>query len=64
VLGVAAIDACAKTVTVQATDVPLESCSAVLPVPGGAISYGWTKKGGQPVETFSAPPGWHLVRKD
>ena len=63
-LGVAAIDARAKTVTVQATDVPLDSCSAVLPVPGGKISYGWTKKGSKPEESFSAPPGWRLVRKD
>ena len=64
VLGIAAIDARAKTVTVQATDMPLESCSAVLPVPGGSITYGWTKKGGKPEEMFSAPQGWRLVRKE
>ena len=64
VLGIAAIDARAKTVTVQTTDMPLESCSAVLPVPGGSITYGWTKKGGKPEEMFSAPQGWRLVRKE
>ncbi len=62
VLGISAIDARAKTVKVTATDVPLESCSATLPVPGGAVTYGWTKKGGKAEETFTAPPGWRLVR--
>ena len=63
VLGIAAIDARAKTVTVQTTDVPLESCSATLPVPGGSVTYGWTKKDGKADEKFAAPPGWRLVRK-
>ena len=58
VLGIAAIDAREKMVTVQKTDVPLESCSATLPVPDGAVTYGWTKKGGKFEESFSAPPGW------
>ena len=62
VLGIAAIDARAKTGTVQKTDVPLESCSATLPVPGGAVTYGWTKKGDVAEESFSAPPGWRLAR--
>ena len=61
VLGVSAIDARAKTVTVQTTDVPLESCSATLPVPDGAVTYGWTKKNGKLEEAFSAPPGWRLL---
>ena len=62
VLGISAIDARAKTVKVAATDVPLESCSATLPVPGGAVTYGWTKKDGKTDETFTAPSGWRLVR--
>ena len=64
VLGVSAIDARTKTVRVQATDVPLESCSATLPVPGGVVTYGWTKKGGKDKENFAAPTGWRLVRTD
>ena len=62
VLGISAIDAKERTVTVQTTDVPLSSCSAALPVPGGMISYGWTKTNGETQETFSGPPGWRLVR--
>ena len=64
VLGVVAVDPRAKTVTVRPTDVPLDACSATLPVPDGVVVYGWTKKGGSPAETFKAPSGWCLVRKD
>ena len=64
VLGIAGIDYAGKTVTVRATDVPLEACEVTLPVPGGEMTYGWTKKGGKTSETFRAPPGWQLVRMD
>ena len=61
VLGIERIDGLAHTVTVRKTDVPLEACEATLPVPGGEIVYGWTKKGGRLAETFRAPEGWRLV---
>ena len=62
VLGIRSIDPSTKTVVVQSTDVPLKSCSATLPVPGGTITYGWTKAGGNPAETFNAPSGWRLEK--
>ena len=62
VLGVADIDLAAKTVTVKPTDVTLDFCEATLPVPGGAVTYGWKMQDGERVETFSAPDGWRLVK--
>ena len=63
VLGVAKIDASAKTVTVRRADVPLDMCEATIPVPGGEFTYGWTKKDGKIEDSFRAPPGWRLVRE-
>lgn len=62
VLGVEEIDRAAKTVKVRASDVALDFCEATLPVPGGAVVYGWSKKDGKFAETFKAPDGWRLVR--
>ena len=62
VLGVESVDARAKTVAVNMTDVPLEYCEATLPVPGGEVTYGW--KGVPHKEHFSAPAGWSLVKKE
>lgn len=62
VLGIQTIDARVRQVTVRETDVPLAHCSATLPVPGGTVTYGWEKKDGACVPSFSAPTGWRLVR--
>ena len=62
VLGVEKVDARAKKVFVKATGVPLASCEATLPVPGGEIVYGWRRQDGRLVDTFRAPPDWTLVR--
>ena len=63
VLG-AEVDHLQKTVTVRPTDVDLASCGVTLPVSGGELSYGWTRKDGRREETFAAPPDWRLVRSD
>ena len=63
VLGIAGIDHIGRTVTVLPVDVPVESCEVTLPVSGGSVTYGWTKKDGGLVETFRAPSGWRLVHK-
>ena len=63
VLGIAGVDYAGRTVTVQTTDVPIESCEVTLPVPGGEMTYGWVKKDGGISETFRAPPGWRLLHK-
>lgn len=63
VLGIAAIDPRAKTVAVRPTDVALADCKAKLPVPGGSITYGWTKKDGRTETEFHAPDGWKLVHR-
>ncbi len=62
VLGVEKVDLAAKTVTVKPTDVALDFCEATLPVPGGAVVYGWKTEGGVRKETFTAPAGWRLVK--
>ena len=62
VLGVQRIDARAKIVEVRPTDVPLKSCEATFPVSDGAVTYGWTDKGGKRSDSFKAPSGWRLVR--
>ena len=62
-LGVERIDAREKSVTVRETDVPLEFCEATLPVPGGELTIGWRKVGGERTETFRAPQGWTLRRR-
>ena len=63
VLGITGIDPVAKTVAVQATDVPLDACEVTLPTAGGSVTYGWTKNEGGRAETFRAPHGWRLVHK-
>ena len=60
VLG-AEVDPLRKTVTARPTDVDLAFCGVTLPVPGGELAYGWTRKDGRREETFAAPPGWRLV---
>ena len=64
VLGVEKVNVREKTVTVRRTDVPLESCEATLPVPGGEVTYGWRKTGCGRKETFRAPRGWSMRRSD
>ena len=64
VLGVEKIDVRERTVVVRETDVPLEHCEATFPVPGGEVTYGWRKTDGGREETFRAPPGWSVRRKD
>ena len=64
VLGVEKVNVREKTVTVRMTDVPLESCKATLPVPGGKVTYGWRKTGCGRKETFRAPRGWSMRRSD
>ena len=63
VLGVERIDLAAKTVTIRPTDVTLDFCEATLPVPGGAITYGWKMQNGERAETFTGPDGWSLVHR-
>ena len=63
VLGVLSVDARTRQVTVCETDVPLTRCRAVLPVPGGTVTYGWKKEKGKTVTSFSGPDGWRVVRR-
>jgi len=62
VLGITQIDYVNKTVTAAPPALKLAACEASLPVPGGFVTYGWTRENGQVKETFSAPSGWTRKR--
>ena len=64
VLGLESVDVREKTVTVRETDVPTDSCELTLPVPGGEVVYSWRKTDGKRKETFRAPPGWSIRKKE
>ena len=63
-LGVEKVNVREKTVVVRDADVPLERCEATFHVPGGEVTYGWRETDGGRRETFRAPPGWRMQRKD
>lgn len=57
-LGLASVDPRAKTFVAKPPRTSLTACSVSLPVPGGTLSYGWTRDGESFSEKVSTPPAW------
>ena len=65
VLGVRAVDPVARTIRFEPdAAIPLEHCSAVLPLPNGqAATLGWKRTDGRLVPNSILPPGWTLAKQ-
>lgn len=61
VLGIYAVDPVNKSVTLRFADVPLDWCSATLPVGSEFISVKWRKQGGRVEYQADIPAGYTLT---
>jgi alpha-L-rhamnosidase len=61
ILGLYRIDWVNKQVNVRFTDVALESCEGRVPVPEGAVSLRWRKRGGKLSYQLDVPAGYAIT---
>ena len=61
VLGIRAIDAVNKKITVAFADVPLQSCSGTMPIGPDAVTVSWRKADGTFFYHIAAPAGFAIA---
>lgn len=60
ILGVERVDPVARRILLRFSDLPLQWCEGVMPIPGGDLRLAWRREGDTLLYRFSAPAGYQI----